>query len=180
MLSWFSEDATLPLISGMVLAAILFLLFVSSHNKVMLYLSIAIALLAAGIFACEQMVVTDREEITAIVSDLAVQVQDNNVDGVVQRLSPKRQQTIDRANNEMGKYDFSLCKLSGIKSFEDDETNPNIKTISFVVNFRVSSRQVKEKIPGQREVTLTFEKDPAGEWKVIDYSHKDPRKNLRL
>ena len=52
--------------------------------------------------------------------------------------------------------------------------------ISFVVNFRASSAQFKEKISGQRKVTLTFEKDATGKWKVVDYAHSDPRKNVRL
>ena len=180
MLSWFSEDATFPLITGIVLAVIFFLLFVSSRNKVMLYLSIGIALLAGSIFACEQLVVTDREEIVAVVSDLAEQVEDNHVAGVVKHLSPKHQETIDRASSEMPRYSFDTCKLSGIKDFGDDETNPNAKKISFVVFFRASSARGKEKIPGQREVTLTFEKDAAGEWKVIYYAHSDPRQNVRL
>ena len=180
MLSWFSEDATLPFISGMVLAAILFLLFVSSRNKVMLYLSIGIALLAGAIFVCEQLVVTDREEIVEIVGDLAEQVEDNNVAGVVKWLSPKYQETIDRASREMPNYRFDTCKVSAINDFEDDETNSNVKKISFVVFFQASTAKGKEKIPGQREVTLTFEKDAAGEWKVIDYVHDKPRKNVRL
>ena len=101
MLSWFSEDATFPFISGMILAVVFFLLFVTSRNKVMLYLSIGIALLVGGLFACEQLIVTDREEIAAVVSDLAVQIEDNNVAGVVKHLSPKHQETINRAKAEM-------------------------------------------------------------------------------
>ena len=180
MPSWFAEDATLPFISGIVLAVIFFLLFINSRNKIMLYLAIGIALLAGGIFACEQLVVTDREEVAVIVSDLADQVQNNNVQGVVKRLSPKYQETIRRAEAEMPNYNFSMCRLSGVPQFKDDETNPNKKIVSFVVNFRASSKRIKEKIPGQRKVTLTFERDAAGEWKVIDYSHSDPRENVRL
>ena len=180
MLSWFSEDATFPFISGMILAVVFFLLFVTSRNKVMLYLSIGIALLVGGLFACEQLIVTDREEIAAVVSDLAVQIEDNNVAGVVKHLSPKHQETINRAKAEMPKYNFASCRLSRIKKFEDAKTNSNAKEITFVVNFRASSAQIREKIPGQREVTLTFEKDANGEWKVINYSHRDPRANVRL
>ena len=180
MPSWFSEDATLPFVSGIILAVIFFLLFVSSRNKVMLYVSIGIALLAGAIFACEQMIITEREEITAVVSDLAQQVQENSVEGVVLHLSPKHPETISRAKNEMPKYNFRLCRLSGYPTVKDDETNPNVKEASFTVNFRASSKQIKEPIPGQRKVTLTFEKNAAGEWKVINYSHSDPRKNVRL
>ena len=180
MLSWFTEDATLPVISGTVLAIVFLLLFVNSREKTMLYISIGIALLVGAVFACEQLVVTEREEITQIVGDLAVQVQNNNVAGVVKHLSTKHQETITRASNEMPKYEFSLCNLSGITSFEDDATNPNAKVISFVVNFRASIRPHKDKIPGQEKVTLTFEKDASGQWKVIDYDHTNPRGSLRL
>lgn len=180
MLSWFTEDATLPFISGMVLAVVFFLLFASSRAKPMLYLSIVAALLAGGIFACEQMIVTEREEIVAIVGDLATQVKTNNVAGVVKHLSPQHQNTIDRASNEMPKYNFSMCNLSGISDFKEDQANPNVKVISFVANFRASIRPHKEMIPGQRKVTLTFERDSTGQWKVIDYSHSNPRKKVRL
>ena len=74
----------------------------------------------------------------------------------------------------------SRSLLCAAPSFEDNQTNPNLKMISFVVNFRASSAQFKEKISGQRKVTLTFEKDATGEWKVVDYAHSDPRKNVRL
>ena len=180
MLSWFTEDATFPFISGMVLAVVFFLLFVSSRAKPMLYISIVIAMLAGGIFACEQMIVTEREEIVAIVRDLAVQVKTNNVAGVVKHISPKQQQTVDRASNEMPKYNFSVCNLSGISEFKDDGANPNAKVVSFVVNFRAAVNPDKVMIPGQRKVSLTFEKDSTGQWKVIDYSHSDPRENVRL
>ena len=180
MLSWFTEDATFPFISGMVLAVVFFLLFVSSRAKPMLYISIVIAMLAGGIFACEQMIVTEREEIVAIVRDLAVQVKTNNVAGVVKHISPKQQQTVDRASNEMPKYNFSVCNLSGISDFKDDTSNPNAKVISFVANFRAAIRPQTQMIPGQRKVSLTFERDSTGQWKVIDYSHSDPRENVRL
>ena len=180
MLSWFTEDATFPFISGMVLAVIFFLLFASSRSKPMLYISIGIALIAGGIFACEQMTITPREQIVQIVGDLAVQVKTNNVAGVVKHISPKHQKTIARASNEMPKYEFSVCNLSGITDFTESPTNPNEKVISFVVNFRVAIRPHNQMIPGQRKITLTFEKDSAGQWKVIDYAHSDPRKNVRL
>ena len=101
MLSWFTEDATLPFISGIVLAVIFLFLFLKSREKTMLYVAAVIALLAGGIFACEQMIVTDREAIVAIVSDLASQVKNNHVPGVVKHISPKHQATIDRARAEM-------------------------------------------------------------------------------
>ena len=180
MLSWFTEDATFPFISGMVLAVVFFLLFVSSRSKPMLYISILVAILAGGIFACERMIVTEREEIVTIVRDLAVQVKTNNVAGVVKHISPKHQQTVDNASNEMPKYKFNVCNLSGITDFKDDESNPNAKVISFVVNFRAAVKPHTQMIPGQRKVSLTFEKDAAGQWKVIKYSHSDPREKLQL
>ena len=180
MLSWFTEDATFPFISGMVLAVVFFLLFVSSRSKPMLYISIVIAMVAGGIFTCENMIVTEREEIVAIVGDLAVQVKTNNVAGVVKHLSPEHQQTIDRASNEMPKYKFTVCNLSGITDFGNDESNPNARVVSFVVNFRAAINPHTEMIPGQRKVSLTFERDSAGQWKVIEYSHSDPRGKIRL
>ena len=180
MLSWFTEDATFPFISGIVLAVVFLFLFLKSREKTMLYVAAVIALLAGGILACEQMIVTDREAIVTIVIDLASQVKNNHVPGVVKHISPQHQKTIDNARAEMPKYEFSVCNLSGITDFKDDETNPNVKTISFVANFRATIRPQKTMIPGQEKVTLTFEKDATDQWKIIDYSHSRPRKSLRL
>ena len=180
MLSWFTEDATFPFISGIVLAVVFLFLFLKSREKTMLYVAVVVALLAGGIFACEQMIVTDREAIVTIVIDLASQVKNNHVPGVVKHISPQHQKTIDNARAEMPKYEFSVCNLSGITDFKDDETNPNVKTISFVANFRATIRPQKTMIPGQEKVTLTFEKDATDQWKIIDYSHSRPCKNLRL
>ena len=179
MLSWFTEDATLPFFAGIVLAIVFLFFFLKSREKTMLYIAIVIAMLAGGIYTCEQMIVTDREAIVAIVSDLASQVKNNHVPGVVKHISPKHQKTIDRASAEMPKYEFSGCNLSGITEFKDDEKNPNAKIISFVANFRASIRPQKTMIPGQEKVTLTFEKDVTDQWKVIDYDHSNPRRNLR-
>ena len=134
MTSWFTDDAFFPVITGGILAIVFFVFFVMSREKVMLYISVGIALLVGGIFVCEQLIVTEREKIVSIVYDLAFQVRSNDVEGVVSHMSQGR----------------------------------------------VSLLPGRDKIPGQRRVNLTFEKNAAGVWKVTDYSHSDPREGVRL
>lgn len=180
MISWFTDDAFFPVLTGGILAVVFFFFFVISREKVMLYIAFGIAFLIASIFACEQLIVTERERIATIIYDLSHQVRENNVEGVVTHMSPNRKSTIDRARNEMPKYFFDECRLAGAPRFVDLPGNVETMKVTFTVIFRVSLLPDRSKIPGQRRVELTFEKDAADVWKIIDYAHRDPREGVRL
>jgi hypothetical protein len=180
MISWFTYDAFFPVVTGGILAIVFFFLFIMSREKIMLYISLGIAMLVGLVFVCEQLIVTDREEIEAIVYQLSNEVRSNNVEGVVTHISKARKDTIDRARSEMPRYFFDECRLTGVNSFEDVAGKPNTKKIVFTVVFRVSLLPDRTKIPGQRRVELTFEKDASGQWKITTYAHSDPRSGVRL
>ena len=180
MISWFTDDAFFPVITGGILAIVFFVFFVMSREKTMLYISVGIVFLVGCILVCEQLIVTEREKIETIVYDLASQVRSNDVEGVVSHISRNRADTINRARNEMPKYLFDDCRLAGITNFVDVPGKENAKKITFTVVFRVSQLPGRDKIPGQRRVVLTFEKNNAGVWKITDYTHSDPRAGVRL
>jgi NTP pyrophosphatase (non-canonical NTP hydrolase) len=180
MISWFTEEAIFPLITGGILSLVFIILAYTSREKNMLFVGLIIAALAGGVFVCEQLIVTEKEEITAVVYELAEAVRNNDTAGVVKHISPTRADTIARAEGEMPRYLFDICRLAGITKYEDDATNPKAKKITFTVNFRVALLPDRTPIPGQRAVVLTFERNAGGQWKITDYSHHDPRGNVRL
>ena len=181
MVSWFTDNSTLPMVTGVIMVIILLGLAFSAREKTMVYLAIVIGVLTAGTVACERFIVTDREEVTARVYDLAEAVQANDKSRVLEFVSNSRQDTIGRVNGEMPRYDFDTCRLVGVNYYEPKEDDANQRAeICFVVSVRVRLNQNPELLWGQRKVTLHFEKEADGKWRVIDYSHEDPRSGLTM
>jgi hypothetical protein len=181
MLSWFTEDSTLPMVSGVIMVMIVMGLAISAREKMMVYLAIAIAALTVGTVICERLIVTEQEEVVALVYDLASAVQANDNATVLGFVSHLRQDTIDRINSEMPRYDFSSCRVIGTNYFAaGDEEGARTAEICFVVTFRVRLDGGEAPIPGHRKVILYLEKQPDGKFRVINYSHEDPRKGISI
>ena len=96
-------------------------------------------------------------------------------------VSQKRQDTIARINKEMPRYDFDSCRVIGTNYYTStDEDGATKAEICFVVTFRVRLDGHADRISGHRKVILHFEKLPDGKWRIIDYSHEDPRRGLTI
>lgn len=180
MISWFTENSTFPMITGIILAIILLGLAFSAREKVMVYLALVIGVLTAGTVICERMIVTDREEVMQCVYDLASAVQANDKKGVVAFVSKTRPDTIDRVNAEMPKYDFDSCQIVGTNYFEPGADGRDTAEICFVVSVKVRVDGATETQWGHRKIILHFEKQPDGKWRVIDYSHEAPSSGLTI
>ena len=75
MTSWLTENSTVPMIAGAILTLIFIAFWVHSREKAMLKVAIGVAVITAAIVTCEQMVVTQREEVTDQIYALANSVQ---------------------------------------------------------------------------------------------------------
>ena len=175
MTSWFTESATFPMITGVFLVIVLLGLALSSREKVMLYLAIAVALLTAGVVTCEQLIVTDKEKVTDVVYQLADAVQANNKAGVMGFVSKSREDTLSRVDNEMPRYDFASCRVIGFNYFTPKESGgKKTAEICFVVTVRVNVDKDPTQAFGHRKITLNLEEESDGIWKIITYSHEAP------
>ena len=175
MTSWFTESATFPLITGVLLAIILAGMGFASREKVMFYIAIIVGVITAGIVTCEQLIVTDREEVTEVIYKLADAVQANNKAGVKRFVSKSRDDTLARVDNEMPRYDFESCRIIGVNHFTPDDSSSKKKAeICFVVTVRVNIDKNPTQAFGHRKITLQLEEESDGKWKIIDYSHEPP------
>ena len=181
MIDWFTEDSTLPMVTGVILALIFFGFAFVSREKMMFYAAIVISCLTAGTVICERWIVTDREEVVARISELAEMVESNNMAGVVSAVSKSRPDTIESVKAEMPNNDFESCRVIGTDYFKcDAEANPKSAEISFVVTARVRRVNRPELFHGPRKVTLNFEKEADGQWRIIKYEHSSPQHGLKL
>ncbi len=168
----------------MIAGAILILIFIAfavhSREKVMLKVAMGIAVITVAIVTCEQLVVTQREEVIDRIYSLADSVQRNDFATTMDFFSDDYTETRQRANAEMPQYDFQNCRVSGIFKFNLLESTPPTAEIQFNVSVTVRVDNGAEPLWGQRRIKLTLEKDEEGVWKIIDYSHSDPRSGITL
>lgn len=180
MTSWFTENSTVPMVTGVILVIILLGLAFSARERAMVYLALVVGALTAGTMICERMVVTDQEEVMQCVYDLADAVQANDRAGVLAFVSKTQPETINKVNHEMPSYDFDSCRIVGRNYFVPGADGRETAEICFVVSYKVRVDGSPQTQWGHRKIILHFEKQPDGKWRVIDYSHEAPSSNLTI
>lgn len=134
-------------------------------------------MVAVGLFIASQWIVTDREAIRGLVRTLAQRVASNDVEGAVAYMHPEKEGVIFKVRNEMPNYDFAACNVIGFRDLQvDNESRPPTGKVEFVVFVNVDATQSRFRTKGvaRRGVILYLEKY-AGQWRVTDYFHFEPR-----
>lgn len=125
-----------------------------------------------ALVALERYVVTPRERMRSTVAEMAHWVESNEHDKLLEYFSEKVPEARDRARDEMPDYDFSRCGVTSFNEIKVDEVNPNRGSVDFTV--AVSLMYQGHKQSALRDVTLVFEKESDGKWRVVQYSHRAP------
>ena len=179
-MTWLTEDPLIPLLTGAFLT-VAFLAFAMASRERSMWLLSAVCLIGTiSIGVIETVIVTEREEATEMVYQLAFRVQQNDVDGVVRACHPDFPENANRVKAEMPRYDFSTCRMTGVTEFEKLSQDPGRCKIVFNVAFRVAVGGAPEKLAGQRRVRLTLQRDGRNDWKITDYEHWNPRQGIGL
>lgn len=179
MTEWFTESSLIPLVVGTFIALGFFGLAFSFRDRTMLLLGLIIAIITAGITITEKLIVTDQEAIKAIVMELAVAVNNNNVAGVIKHVSPAEAETIARIESEMPRVQVRSCRVTGWREFSSlPGTQPPTATIDFIVLASGTMRDGGGTT--QVRVILDFEKGTDGKWRVVDYEPSNPRDGVSL
>ena len=178
MIEWFTEDALLPTVMGGFLAICMFGLYFYSSEKIMLWVALLVTVFTVGIATIERMVVTDKEKAHAMLYDAARAGSRNDDAYLIGLIKSDKTETIGRAQGLLDDITFENVRVVGIKSFEPAEGDaPQTASISFVVFG--SGRYRSNAGPFQREVELELEM-VNDQWKVIGFSHSDPRSGVGL
>ena len=180
MLNWFTEEPLIPLVTGVLLFIVFAIFAVMSRERVMVYCLAVIALVTIAIVTCEALIVTEKEQLTEEVYQLAFAVQRNDVERVVASVDPNLPDVIKRVQAEMPRYRFDTCRLMGITDYKSTGQNPDSAEIEFTVTFRLQMGDDPTALTGQRRVRLNFRKDSNGKWKITDYMHEDPRSHITI
>lgn len=129
-----------------------------------------------ALLVIERRTVTDREQLHQTLDEMVVCVRNNDVAGLAGFISPSRQDTLQRLNDEMPQYRFHGCSINRRDEpvFEPAASPPRaVMDFSAFVNVDASRSPYNYNGTVTRGVTLTFEKEPDGKWRVVEYSHYD-------
>jgi hypothetical protein len=172
------EQPLVIIVSGVVLLVIAYFFWTQTRFKWILHLMAVLALLTIGLVIIAQLVHTDKEQVVTTLDEIAAVVEANDVPGAMAYFAQdaNTQAIRDRAEAEMPNYHFSRCRISKIKSFKVIEGEGLKKAeITLDVVAEVSAPSLyNSKMNGIREMTLMMQKQPGGEWKLLDYSHRSP------
>lgn len=178
MIEWFTEDALLPTIMGGFLAICMFGLYFYSSEKIMLWIALLVTVFTVGIATIERMVVTDKEKAHTMLYDAARAGSRNDDAYLISLIKSDKAEIIARAKGLLEDITFENVKVVGVKGFKQAEGDaPKTASINFVVFG--SGRYRSNAGPFQREVKLELEMIN-DQWKVIGFSHSDPRAGVAL
>lgn len=172
-MSWLTEDPIYIFLTGLFLTAVCGTIAFLSRNGWLWFLTALTVLVTAGLLVYEARVVTDREQLVSKLDQMLVCVRNNDVDGLAAFGSRSRQDTIDRLKAEMPLYTIRSCTLSRRRPPEIRETSPPTASLQFVAFVDVDASRSSYRYEGSvfRGVTLNWQKDPDGQWRIVDYSH---------
>jgi len=149
-----------------------------------LYAALAVAAVTASVSIIETSIVTDREEVAAVLYDIESTVSANAFEQTIAYLSEQQPATIARARQTLDGVVCEQCTIIGIESIEvDSDARPRSATADFVVYAKVRRKNMIFP-PGTIRVELQLEDTGNGNdesrWQIVDYQLTDPRTGRRL
>ncbi len=176
MANYFAENSLLSFMVGLLaVASCITFAFLLKKWK-LLGLAGFFFLITLGLVVYERIVKTDSEQIIDAIYKIAESVEHNDVQGSIAQLGKSNALTKKRIEREMPLYKFSSCRIASHEMpIIETNVNPPRATIRFKVSVVVDAPTYNYKGFAIRGVTLTYEKEPDGIWRIVDYSHYDPR-----
>lgn len=173
------EQPLAVVILGVVLGLGAGLAWTSTGRKEWLFGVAAIAVLTIGGLILEQFIVTDREAIEATLSEIARDVESNNIRALVRHIATGATAVQHEAEREMPNYRFEECRVTKVHNIDIDSIQePRSAIVEFNVIATGSFSEGGFELTGQqvyRWVQLHMVREKDGRWKVQSYKHDDPQ-----
>ena len=137
-MNWLFEDPTLLIVSGVLIEALLAVVFVNTRQiKVAASMAGVLALVLAGL-AVERIVVTDYEKIEAALDGAARSMRANNVAGVLDQIDPKAAGMRRTVEATLGRARVTDAKVKDLKVEFHRLTSPPTAEAEFIGNVKGS------------------------------------------
>ncbi len=173
MIEFIFENPIGVALVGAGLALLAFITWVQTGESKILYLFLAILVISIALVGVSWRVVTEREELTAMIYQTASDLENNRFSAVIEAMYERPSEAVLNAKSllKTEKYVFSAARVKKIHkmSFSGPvDRRQGLVTMNVFVEGRLGSFQGG--IPRYVELTLVRIN---GEWKVTDFSHAD-------
>jgi hypothetical protein len=174
-MDWILENPLPSVLIGGLTAAMLGSGWLRTGQKWLLALTIAAILLTVGAVFLERIVVTDREQITVTLHEIADLAERNEIEAALEYAYSGTPEVRDHASAELPQYKFQKIDIKRNLRIEvfPDHIPPKAEA-TFNVLVVLNTRDGPIRI--LRYVEVTFFKEEDGQWRVGDYSHYEPRR----
>jgi hypothetical protein len=170
MFSWFTEDATFPLITGFFLVVTLLGLAAYSREKIILYGALAVTAMCVLTLITETLIVTNKERVQETLYNIEKSIRNNDFATTFTYIA--NEDTIGDAKNHT---DGLVCEQCSIISLDNIEVDHYAQPRTAVADFPVYGRVNIFPSAFTVRVVLDMEEDATGNWKIVDYQLIDPR-----
>jgi ketosteroid isomerase-like protein len=178
MPDWLTEDAFMPMLTGVFVSIVLLLMAYSARNRTVLIVGLLVAALTAGIVITERTIVTEREKLVGLIHRLAKHAQRNDVEALVTQVSDDAPTLKKRLYAHMSEYKVVSCSIVGFNEVTITEPTASVELIAWAQGAQRRGDGLKGQI--NPKVTLGFLRDAEGVWKITDYTLSDPRSGFSL
>jgi hypothetical protein len=169
------ESAMPVLFGGVVVEAILAVVFFNDRRVIWLLPMIGVALLILLGIVVERVVVTPREEVEATIDEVADSLAANDIQRALGHISPTATQTRSRAEWGLDRFEVSKTKITGLTININELTSPPTATAEFK-GFITIARDKKGEIPSRTYVvafTAEFERH-GDRWLIAEHTEDTP------
>lgn len=177
-MTWLAEEPWYVLLIGVAAVAVTAIGYVQSRERGWGVALVVSLVLAVGLVAFERAMVTEREEVEAIVFRLRDALEANDLPAVQAMIAPQAVKMQDDAAMAMQNWKFTSANIVDLKLFFNRVPVPPECRVEFVGTIHGEPRSKQfESFHGlyRRRFILFFRRDDAkNTWLCYDYDHRDP------
>jgi hypothetical protein len=172
--TWFTENPLPILIGGGVVLLVLLVMLLKTGRGVILTAMLGVAIVMGLAVLIDRLVITDREKIANVIYEGAAAAQRNDLDAIVNLISPSATDVRTEARRWVGQARLEEVTVTAMDVTLDRATNPP----TGVARFRVFARgQIVDRsgtLPGTYLGILTVHFRREGDrWLVTGYERQD-------
>jgi hypothetical protein len=172
-MTWVLEESLYVLLLGIPLTAAAAIAWVKITHQALLWVAVLMLLLTIAGVAIEQLVVTDREQITFQLEQIAADVQNGDISTILAHVHADAPETRAMAESNLKHYNVRavrITKIHEILVYRDRHPAEAEIKLNAVVDV--------DQNHGPFAFTVTLRLD-GNRWKIIDYTYADALAHLR-
>ena len=175
-MTWLFERPFPIIVIGGICLALLTAALVQTGKRWLMVALAMVALLTGGLVFLERAIVTDREQVEAVLFDIADALEKNDVDTVVSHISSNCQELQNEAGAVMGSVTISAVRIkNNLKIVVEEDRDPPLAVAEFNVVIEGSDRAgFAGQLAYRRFFQVTFRLEEDGQWRIVGYEDLDP------